>query len=51
MENVIVLPLAELVTLLHTSMGVVGKVKLGAVGVEVVVNASNVAVLVVSLMS
>jgi len=50
MENVSV-PAVELVSVLHTSTGIVGSVKLGAVGVEVVVNASNVAPAAVSLMS
>ena len=49
-ENVIV-PSAEPVSVLHTSVGIVGRVKLGAVGVAVVVKASKVAPPVVSLMS
>jgi hypothetical protein len=41
----------ELVKVAQTSTGVVGNEKLGAVGVEVVVNASNVAPGVVILRS
>jgi hypothetical protein len=43
MENVIA-PVVESVSVRHTSVGMVGREKLGAVGVAVVVKASKVAV-------